>query len=668
MKTTGQRLLSFLLAAVLLLSLGMGALAAGTDLTAKLYDANGAELVNNTISVSDQDQTVKMSVTTAAAIDFCGLEFTPSVASGLSVSGVSNEDANITFTAADYNATTYKVGWITADTMDISSDDIGSITVTVPANTPAGTYDITMGAITVVKTFGTVNVITNASVTATLTIEEASEPTSDYTVTISDGVDGTAEVEIGDTVTMYVTVDQAVNGIQATVSYDTDCFSSADDTHSDGVIELEQKLKNDPFTEAYTLTFTAIAAGTGTFRLDSAVVGSYGDFKDGNALEAAKVGDSVTVKGPATYTVTLGSGLTGDDSATEGTNYSASIDGYDADEYDYTVTVTVGGSSYTGFSLSENGVISIPGDDITGDIEISVSAEEKAPATYSVTLGSGLTGAATATEGSDYSASIDGYDADEYNYTVTVTIGGNSYTGFTLSAAGVITIPGSAVTGNIVINVSATEKPADSYNVTLGSGLTGAANATEGTDYSASIDGYDADAYDYTVTVTVGGNSYTGFSLSENGVITIPGDDITGDIVINVSATEKPDYTVEIEEYITGVSLILVTGENASGYTYDGNAMYYVDEYDAFAWLLQGNADQSAVAEAASGTYETISAGYDVNGTGKVDFYDAGAAFGCYNNAYTVADYVAMYLRADVNGDYSVDAADVSAIMDHYSA
>ena len=667
MKTTGKRLLSFLLAAVLLLSLGAGALAADTDLTAKLYDANGAELVNNTISVSDQDQTVKMSVTTAAAIDFCGLEFTPSVASGLSVSGVSNEDANITFTAADYNATTYKVGWLTADTMDISSDDIGSITVTVPANTPAGTYDITMGAITVVKTFGTVNVITNASVTATLTIEEASEPTSDYTVTISDGVDGTAEVEIGHTVTMYVKVDQAVNGIEAKVSYNTGCFSSADDTNSDGMIELENKLENTPFTDAYTLTFTAIAAGTGAFKLVSAKVGDYEDFTGGDALEAAKVGDSVTVKGPATYTVSLGSGLTGDDTATEGTDYTATITDYDADEYDYTVTVTIGGDNYDDFDLT-GGVITIDGNDITGDIEISVSAEEKAPAAYTVSLGSGLTGDYSATEGTDYTASIDGYDADEYNYTVTVAIGGSSYTGFTLSAAGVITIPGSDSTGNIVINVSATEKPADSYNVTLGPGLTGAANATEGTDYTATINNYDAEEYDYTVTVTIGGDSYTGFTLSASGVITIPGSAVTGDIVINVSATEKLDYTVEIEEYITGVSLILVTGENASGYTYDGNVMYYVADYDAFAWLLEGNADQSAVAEAASGTYETISAGYDVNATGKVDFYDAGAAFGCYNNAYTVADYVAMYLRADVNGDYSVDAADVSAIMDNYSA
>ena len=70
---------------------------------------------------------------------------------------------------------------------------------------------------------------------------------------------------------------------------------------------------------------------------------------------------------------------------------------------------------------------------------------------YDVTL-SGATGNAQATRGVDYVATISEYDAVNYNYTVTATVGGSSVTP-TISGA-TITIPGASVTGAVSITVT----------------------------------------------------------------------------------------------------------------------------------------------------------------------------------------------------------------------
>jgi hypothetical protein len=140
------------------------------------------------------------------------------------------------------------------------------------------------------------------------------------------------------------------------------------------------------------------------------------------------------------------------------------------------------------------------------------------------------------------------------------------------------------------------------------------------------------------------------------------------------AAPPAPEFTVALGEtdYISGINLVLVTGD-AAGYTYDGQAMFKVAAYgeNVFAYLDStpdlDETDAAAKVAASDTAAPVIASGYDVNGTGKVDFNDAGAAFGCYNKAYSLADNVAMYLRADVNGDKTADASDVSAIMDNYS-
>lgn len=422
----------------------------------------------------------------------------------------------------------------------------------------------------------------------------AAAPTG-YTVTLTDGAAGTAEVNPGSSVTMNVVVSgKGFNGMQAEIGYDSSLFTltgvTGIDTYqaSAGTVSM-YLLSRDIVASGTTVaalhfTANALASGTaekvGAFTIAKGTADDMTGFATQDAVPAALIGDAVKVAEERSYTITLAPAVNGSVSANKTT----------ANEGD-TVTLTPN------------------------------------PA--------------------------DGYEID------TLTVTGES--GDTVSVTNSsFTMPGEAVT------VTATFK-AKSYPVSLSGSLTGDATATHGTDYTASVTGYDAAGNDYALTVTIGGTAYTGAALSESGTLTIPGSAITGSISITLVTTPKPFQFSSQNDYVTGAVLVLVTGSSASGYTYGGNAMFYVEKYSAYAYVVEGTPSRDSVAAAASGTPVTISAGYDVNGTGTVDFNDAGAAFGCYNKSYTVAENVALYLRADVNGDKQVDTGDVSAVMEHYT-
>lgn len=148
---------------------------------------------------------------------------------------------------------------------------------------------------------------------------------------------------------------------------------------------------------------------------------------------------------------------------------------------------------------------------------------------YSVTLPEGFSGAASAAAGTDYTFKANG---DDYGcYDVTATMGGETTT-VTNNGDGSFTIKN--VTGEIV--VTATPK---TYAVTVtGTGAgdvsENAATAAYKTDYTFKLT--KADGCNYTVTVTAGGNTVTATATTE-GVYTISGADIKGELIITVEKT-----------------------------------------------------------------------------------------------------------------------------------
>ena len=436
----------------------------------------------------------------------------------------------------------------------------------------------------------------------------------------------------------------------------------------------------------FTLEFKTMKMETTEVQITTARVDNSGNAVVKNASLATLI-DDTTVINVTGYPVTLPEGFTGANTAAPNTDYTfAAPDDY----YDYTVTVTVGGKEVT-VTKNSDGSYTIPAELVTGEIVVTATKTGK---TFKVTLGTDMTGSATAQYGTDYVATI---ERDEsYRYTVTVTIGGKDYTGYAASGK-TYTIPGEDITGEIVFKVNKelivpadppgpTEptKPTDPTNPTqpskpvtyhsvtfTGSGA-GAAqgNATSianGATYTLTLK--KQAGYNYQVSYKMGGNATVAVSPNANGTYTIANVTAALEIIIEKSLA----IDVSVQEYVTvdGKSVFLILADaalsNGSIFTYDGNAMYYSEAYGAWAYLvitdqdLDVNQVRSQV-KISTQTNRVVTPTGDVDENGKVDWNDAHLIRELYNAKYDSFDIVTMmkYLRADVNGDRKVDIRDVA--------
>lgn len=136
-----------------------------------------------------------------------------------------------------------------------------------------------------------------------------------------------------------------------------------------------------------------------------------------------------------------------------------------------------------------------------------------------------------------------------YDYTVTVTVGGGETTTASPDENGIYTVAN--VNGNVEVTSTKTPK---TFTVTQGNDTTGAATATYQTDYTFKLT--PVDGYVYKMAVTIGGKAYTGFTAQVNDdgttTYTIPGADITGEIVINSNKQVKLPETYKVTFAGTG--------------------------------------------------------------------------------------------------------------------
>lgn len=443
-----------------------------------------------------------------------------------------------------------------------------------------------------------------------------------------------------------------------------------------GTVQIVRYGKAAELGDALTLSFVAAGQGKSDVKVTKACVDTNANAIEFDAPAAAILDDTavITVSG---YTVTLPDGFTRTDAegsviAAGGTLTFKPVD----PNYDYTVTVTVGGGEATTVSPDEDGIYTVP--NVNGNVVVSST---KTPKTFTVAQGDDTTGAATATYQTDYTFMLT--PADGFVYKMAVTIGGKAYTGFTAQVnddgTTTYTIPGADVIGNIVINSNKQVKPLETYKVTFaGAGAgdaTGESTVQEKANYTFTV--AKQKNFEYTITATMGGKDVT-ITEGANNTYTIA--NVTGDLVITIEKKSTLTMEVAVSEYVQmdnkTVFLVTVTGtpEEGKAFAYGEDVMYKTTAYgdNVYSWLVivdKNEAFDQATAEAkitqASATAEEVKQSYDVNETGVVDINDAQLTYDIYSGKYTDFEKVSVrkFLRADVNLDKAVNSTDAVAVV-----
>ena len=442
-----------------------------------------------------------------------------------------------------------------------------------------------------------------------------------------------------------------------------------------GTVRIVRYGKAAELGDALTLSFVAAGQGKSDVKVTEACVDT-----NANAIEfdapAAAILDDTAVITDSGYTVSLPDDFTRTDAEGSVIAAGGNLTFVPKDpNYNYTVTVTVGGKTVTP-TIGADGTYTVP--NVNGNVVVTSSKTAK---TFNVTLGDDTTGEATATYMKDYTFKLT--PATGYTYNMTVTIGGKAYTGFKAQVnddgTTTYTIPGADVTGNIVINSNKQVKPLETYKVTFaGTGAgdaTGESTVQEKANYTFTV--AKQKNFEYTITATMGGKNVT---ITEGADNTYTIASVTGDLVITIEKKSTLTMEVAVSEYVQmdnkTVFLVTVTGtpDEGKAFAYGDNVMYKTTAYgeNVYSWLVivdKNEAFTVATAEAnitkASATAEEVKQSYDVNETGVVDINDAQLTYDIYSGKYTDFEKVSVrkFLRADVTIDKAVNSTDAVAVI-----
>lgn len=588
---------------------------------------------------------------------------------------------------------------ITVGSKPVKMNDGALATYTFKANDVAAESASFKLEITKLTTHGTTRTdIANKVVGGELTIPVTggSVTPEGYSVSIPE----TKSVTTGETVEIPITISgKDYNAYSVCIRYYTDVLELQNNAvNNEGFRLSEEKYTDADYRpgskitlvrygdtaqpgKALSLTFTAKAQGTTDVTILRARVDERANSISFNAPDATITNGTtaVTVSG---YTVSLPDDFTRTDTAGTVIMEGKNLTFVPKDpNYDYTVTVTVGGVEALP-TVGEDGTYTVA--NVTGNVVVTST---KTPKSFNVTLGADTTGATTATYQTDYTFKLT--PVKDFVYNVKVTIGDTDY-GFTAQknddGTTTYTIPGAAITGDIVINSNKKERDPYTFQVTFeGTGIGDVSNnattVTENDPYSFTLT--KKDGFDYTVSATMDGAAVELTETVDTGnanVVTYRIAKVTGDLVITIEKKSTLTMEVAVSEYVQmdnkTVLLVTVTGtpEEGMAYAYGENTMYKTTAYgvNVYSWLVIVDKNQEFTADTAkaniteaTATAEEVTQSYDVNETGVVDINDAQLVYDIYSGKYGDFEKVTVkkFLCADVNSDGSVNSTDAVAVV-----
>ena len=536
------------------------------------------------------------------------------------------------------------------------------------------------------------------------------------------------QVAAGQKVRIPVTVASGEKGITGFNAYDmtftydpaaltlnTKAGDAANLTVEDnnGTVRVRRYGATQALGEALALDFTAKATATSTVKLTNAKFDLDANSINFDAPEAT-ISDADTVVNANNFTVTLPDAFTSDETRLVPKGGSFTFKPVDS-HYTYTFTVKMGDTVTEGLTFGADDTYTI--ENISGNVEVTYTG--KTPKQYDVEYVFGdkdpllekdvTKGPDKATYLQDYSVIVTPRAGLSYwiHYEIRYPNGTRSdQVSLTpvANADGTITytIPGSKIDGTVYFIIS-TNKVTGYAVLVTGNGAEDQAPGN-GTSVPRDMPYYlqlnERENCTYTVTAYYQPLSSTSTAVNMpakvrslgNGkyvVDPIPYNKLSQyayswRLVVNVEKVSQNAEEVSVSRYLElndkTMMLITVKGtpEGGKAFTYDGNTMYKVNAYgtDQYAWLVIVDKGQTLtqeeaaakVAISAADNVVTITLGFDVNMTGKVDVNDAQLVYDMYNGTYSDFTKVSVekFLRADVNATKVVDHTDAVAIVNQF--
>lgn len=540
--------------------------------------------------------------------------------------------------------------------------------------------------------------------------------------TVSMGAD--QQVAAGQQVRIPVTVASGEKGITGFNAYDmtftydpaaltlnTKTGDAANLTVEDnnGTVRVRRYGDAVPLGEALALDFTANKAASSTVTLTNAKFDLDANSINFDAPDAA-ISDADTVVNANNFTVTLPDAFTSDETRLVPNGGSFTFKPVDS-HYTYTFTVKMGDTVTEGLTFGANDTYTI--EKISGNVEVTCTG--KTPKQYDVKykidedVEQDVTkGPETVTYLNDYSFVVT--PRAGYSYRVIYSVDNGVPFVHTVIAVptanddGTLTytIPGKEIVGGVEIWIDANTESGIPV-VFTGNGVEDAASgnaSSMGKNMPYYFTLNQRESCDYTVTAyyqplasstaskrpatvrSLGNGKYVVEAVNYNDYLY--GYAHSWNLVVKVEKVSHSAEEVTVSKYLElndkTMMLVTVKGtpEGGSAFTYDGNTMYKVEGYgtDRYAWLVIVDKGQTLtqeeaaakVAISAADNVVTITLGFDVNMTGKVDVNDAQLVYDMYNGTYSDFTKVSVekFLRADVNATKVVDHTDAVAIVNQF--